>query len=51
MTERDLWALVGVLYEADAAATRRDTRLARSRLRLAIRILLDALDDLRRHRA
>jgi hypothetical protein len=51
MTERDLLALLGVVYEADVAVTHRDTRRARARLSLAMRMLLDALDDVRRRRS
>jgi len=51
MTERDLLALLGVVYEAELAATRRDIRRARARLVLAMRMILDALDDVRRGQA
>jgi hypothetical protein len=48
MTERDLLALLGVLFATDVAATRRNTRRARTRLRLAMSMVLDALDGVRR---
>ena len=51
MSERALWAVVGVLYRLDVALDDRDLRAGRRLVIIAIRLLLSELDDVRRCRA
>jgi hypothetical protein len=51
MSERALWAVVGVLYRLDVAIDDRDLKAARRLVTVAIRLVLSELDDVRRRRA
>jgi hypothetical protein len=51
MSERELLALLGLVYEADVYATKRDVRTVRARLGLATRMLVEALTELRRRQS